>query len=107
RIQHISYAVFCLKKKVKLDPQYAPAWARLGRCYCWQAKWSSQADQDLELAEQAFQRAFRLNPDLPLAHNFYARFEADRGRAILAFQRLLQRVRVSRLDAELYVGLVQ
>ena len=106
-VRHISEARALYERSVELDPQYAPAWARLGRCYWWQAKWSSQADQDLELAEQAFQRAFRLNPDLPLAHNFYARFEADRGRAILAFQRLLQRVRISRLDAELYVGLVQ
>ena len=106
-LRHISEARVLYEQSVELDPQYAPAWARLGRCYWWQAKWSSQADQDLELAEQAFQRAFRLNPDLPLAHNLYARFEADRGRAILAFQRLLQRVKVSRLDAELYVGLVQ
>ena len=106
-VRHISEARALYEQSVELDAQYAPAWARLGRCYWWQAKWSSQADQDLELAEQAFQRAFRLNPDLPLAHNLYARFEADRGRAILAFQRLLQRVKISRLDAELYVGLVQ
>ena len=106
-VRQISDARVLYERSVELDPQYAPTWARLGRCYWWQAKWSSHADQDLELADQAFQRAFRLNPDLPLAHNLYARFEADRGRAILALQRLLHRVKISRLDAELYVGLVQ
>lgn len=106
-VRQISAARALYERSVELDRQYAPAWARLGRCYWWQAKWSSRADEDLALAEQAFQRAFALNPDLPLAHNLYARFEADRGRAILAFRRLLQRVKVSRSDAELYVGLVQ
>jgi len=106
-VRHISAARVLYQRSVELDRQYAPAWARLGRCYWWEAKWSSHADRDLELAEEAFQQAFRLNPDLPLAHNLYARFEADRGRAMLALRRLLQRVKVSRLDAELYVGLVQ
>ena len=106
-VLHISAARALYERSVELDRQYAPAWARLGRCYWWQAKWTSQTEQDLELAEQAFQRAFGLNPDLPLAHNLYARFEVDRGRAILAMRRLLQRLKVSRSDADLYAGLVQ
>ncbi len=106
-VRHVSTARNLYARCVELDRRYAPAWARLGRCYWYHAKWYSHADEDLALAEEAFQKAFGLNPDLPLAHNLYARFEADRGRAILAIRRLLQRVNLARSDAELYVGLVQ
>ena len=91
---------------LELDPRYAPAWARLARCYWVEAKWSTHGDDDLARAEQAFQKAFELNPDLAVAHNLYARFEADRGRAIPAVQRLLGRVKLTPSNAELYVGLV-
>lgn len=91
---------------LELDPRYAPAWARLARCHWIQAKWGAQPDEDQARAEQAFQKAFELNPDLAVAHNFYARFEADRGRAIPAVERLLGRVKLAPSDAELYVGLV-
>ncbi len=91
---------------VELDPRYAPAWARLGRCHWVEAKWSTHSDADMARAEQAFQKAFELHPDLAIAHNLYARFEADRGRAVEAMRRLLERVKLARSDAELYVGLV-
>jgi tetratricopeptide (TPR) repeat protein len=57
-------------------------------------------------AEEALQRAFRINPDLSLAHHLYTHFEVDAGRSVNAMVRLLGRVRGCSSDPELYAGLV-
>jgi DNA-binding winged helix-turn-helix (wHTH) protein/tetratricopeptide (TPR) repeat protein len=88
------------------DPGYAPAWARMGRCYRVLGKYGIDSEQNLGKAEQAFQRALDLNPDLSLAHNLYAHLEAERGRAEGAMVRLLDRVRTCPNDPELFAGLV-
>jgi len=89
------------------SPDYAPAWARLGRIYHFLEKFAEGKDGDLKLSEQAFNRAFSLNPDLAIAHNFYTSVECDQGRAHKAMLRLLERARVRRNDPELFAGLVQ
>jgi eukaryotic-like serine/threonine-protein kinase len=92
------------------DPGFAPAWARLGRCYRMTAKFQSatleEARENLKRAEAAFQKAFELNPDLPLAHHLYTAVETDSGRAEAAVLRLVRRARQRRADPELYAGLV-
>jgi eukaryotic-like serine/threonine-protein kinase len=92
------------------DPAFAPAWARLGRCYRMTAKFNSAtleaARGNLKRAEASFRKAFELNPDLPLAHHLYTAVETDSGRAEAAVNRLLRRVRQRRGDPELYAGLV-
>lgn len=91
------------------DPRYAPAWARLGRCYRLIGKYASsaqEAQENQELAEAAFRRALELNPDLPLAHNLYAQLEVESGRAVEAMVRLLQLASASGGDAEIFAGLV-
>jgi tetratricopeptide (TPR) repeat protein len=67
-----------------LDPQYAPAWARLGRIYRVLGVHGASVG-----AEAAFKRALKINPDLSLAHNLYTNAEVNPG------------------DAELFAGLVQ
>ena len=52
------------------------------------------------------QRAFRINPDLSLAHHLYTHFEVDAGRSLEAMVRLLGRVRGCSSDPELYAGLL-
>jgi serine/threonine protein kinase len=89
------------------DPQYAPAWARLGRCHRLIGKWSGEADGDLMRAKDALERALQLSPDLPLAHHLYAQLEADVGRAQDAMVRLLGRAAASSNDPELFAGLTQ
>ena len=64
---------------VEEDPNYAPAWARLGRCYRFLEKFGEAGPQNLELAQDAFHQAFALNPDLAIAHNLYTQIEADLG----------------------------
>jgi non-specific serine/threonine protein kinase len=92
---------------LKLDPQYAPAWARVGRCHWLHAKWVSSAEEDMRQAQEAFQRAFELNPDLPIAHTLHARLECDLGRPQAAMVHLLERARVAHNDPELFSSLVQ
>jgi len=89
------------------DPQYAPAWARLGRIYRVLAKYGrADEDENLKRAQSAFTRALEINPDLSLAHNLYAYLEVDLGRARDAMLRLVNRARQRSGDPELFAGLV-
>jgi eukaryotic-like serine/threonine-protein kinase len=96
------------RRAVEADPSYAPAWARLGRCLRVMGKYGmgDAAHQFLSEADDAFSRAFRINPDLSLAHNLYTHVEVDSGRAEQAVVRLLGRIRDRTSDPELYAGLV-
>ena len=89
------------------DPEYAPAWARLGRVHRFLEKFGEAAEVNPELVDDEFRRAFTLNPDLPLAHNLYTPIECDRGRAQQAMVRLLERARFRRHDPDLFARLVQ
>ena len=93
---------------VDRDPQFAPGWARLGRCYRLLGKFGerSLSAENLARGEQALQRALAINPDLSLAHHVYAQFEVEAGRAKDAMVRLLERVRTNGSDPELFAGLV-
>jgi eukaryotic-like serine/threonine-protein kinase len=96
--------VECLER----DPDFAPAWARLGRVYRVIAQYGGeQADANYEKAQDAFRRALELNPDLPTAHYLYTGLEIDLGRVEQAMVRLLRRASAHPTDAELYAGLVQ
>ena len=89
------------------DPQYAPAWAKLGRVYRVLAKYGADdATENLKRADEAFQRALQINPDLSIAHNLYTNFEVESlGRAKEAMSRLLARAGSSS-DPEIFTGLV-
>ena len=89
------------------SPNYAPAWARLGRAYHFLDKFDEDSGKSLKHTENAFHRAFALNPDLPIAHNLYTSVECDRGHAKEAMVRLLERAQLRRNDPELFAGLVQ
>ena len=96
-------------KAVDADPSYAPAWARLGRVLRNIGKYGRDTETraNYQRGEEAFQRAFALNPDLALAHNLYTYIEVETGRALNAVQRLLGRLRSRTNDPDLYAGLVQ
>jgi TolB-like protein len=93
---------------VDLDPGFAPAWARLGRCSRLLGKFDdpSNAKANFAFGEHALRRALDINPDLSLAHHLYAQVEVEAGRAREAMARLLGRVRSSGSDAQLFAGLV-
>jgi DNA-binding winged helix-turn-helix (wHTH) protein/tetratricopeptide (TPR) repeat protein len=95
-------------RSVQVDPQFAPAWARLGRCHYLIAKFEGgPASDGLELAESCFRKALELSPELPLAHSLYALLEVDRGRALGAMQRLVRRGLAGSSEPELFAALVQ
>jgi non-specific serine/threonine protein kinase len=94
------------QRSVELDPSFAVAWARLGRCHRVIGKFiEGSADSDAR-AEEAFRRALELNPRLTVAHKFYAHLEAEMGRSQAALVRLLREADRHGNDPELFAGLV-
>jgi eukaryotic-like serine/threonine-protein kinase len=91
---------------IELDPQFAPAWAQLGRCHRVIGKFVDGTSDSEMKAEAAFQRALSLAPRLSIAHKFYAALEADIGRGEQAIVRLLREALHHGNDAELFAGLV-
>jgi len=90
---------------VSLDSSYAAAWARLGRARWLCDKYKAGSLEGLGSADEAFQTALRLNPNLTLAHNLYTHVQIDQGRSLEAMKRLLSRAQQRRSDAELFAGL--
>jgi DNA-binding winged helix-turn-helix (wHTH) protein/tetratricopeptide (TPR) repeat protein len=105
--ENVSMARDLYRECLDEDPDYAPAWARLGRCYRFLGKFGQEGPDSLELAKWAFHRAFALSPDLPIAHNLYTQIEADSGHAQEAMVRLLGQAERHPHDPELFGGLVQ
>ena len=91
---------------VALDPHFAPAWARLGRCHRVIGKYLEPSRDSATRAEEAFRRALELNPRLTVAHKLLASLDADNGHAERAMVRLLGEARRHGNDPELYAGLV-
>ena len=91
---------------LELDPGFAPAWARLGRCHRVIGKYIEPTVDYMARSEQALLRALELNPRLAVAHKFYAGLEADLGRAPQAMTRLLNEASRHGNDPELFAGLV-
>ena len=89
------------------DPNFAPAWAWLGRCCSFLDKFSGSSSANLELAQAAFQRAFALDPDLACAHQFYTFVQVDTGHADEAMCRLLERLERHPTEPESFTSLVQ
>ena len=95
------------ERAVAIDPDFAPAWARLGRARRLIAKFGGpNAGGALPAAEAAFRRALELNPDLSIAHDLSAYAEAELGLASEAMERLLRRAGSRRTDVGLLAGLV-
>jgi DNA-binding winged helix-turn-helix (wHTH) protein/tetratricopeptide (TPR) repeat protein len=88
-------------------PDFASAWAWLGRCCWFLDKFSEDSPTAAELAEASFQRAFALDPDLACAHQFYTLLEVDKGRAEPAMGRILERLSQHPDEPESFSSLVQ
>jgi len=94
------------ERSVEEDPNYAPAWARLGRMYLLIGKYGNETEKDYALAESALRRALEIHPDLPIAHQVYAHLEVSTGRARDSVLRLLDRVARGSNDPNVFAGLV-
>jgi tetratricopeptide (TPR) repeat protein len=89
-----------------LDPDFAPAWANIGRCHRVIGKYVEGTPDSETRAEEALKRALVLNPRLSIAHKFYAHLEADIGQSVRALVRLLREAARHGNDPELFAGLV-
>ena len=96
--------LFCFT--IAKDPGFAPAWAWLGRAFRLSEKFRGEPDVP-NVAEAAFERAFALDPDLPVAHHFYTQLQVDSGRAVEAVTRLALRLKRQGDEPETFAGLVQ
>jgi hypothetical protein len=67
------------EQSLALDPSFAPAWARLGRCHRIIGKFIDGSHDGETRARAAFDRALAINPRLSIAHKYYANLEADIG----------------------------
>ncbi len=94
------------QQSLELDSRFAPAWARLGRCYRVIGKFIDGAPDSGSKAEDAFRRALALNPRLSIAHKFYANLEAEIGQGERAIVRLIGEAIRHGNDPELFSGLV-
>jgi eukaryotic-like serine/threonine-protein kinase len=103
--QNLPTAIELYERCVNLDPSYAPAWARLGRARWLVDKYNLGSIEGLTSADEAFQKALRLNPDLTMAHNLYTQLQVDQGRTLDAMKRLLERAHRRTNDPELFAGL--
>ena len=103
--ENLPGAIEMYERCVSLDPSYAPAWARLGRARWLCDKYTVGSLEGLGAADEAFQTALRLNPNLTLAHNLYTHVQIDQGRSLEALKRLLGRAQQRRSDGELFAGL--
>jgi len=90
----------------QIDPGYAPAWARLGRCYRWLEKFAGTNAAATGSAEAAFARAFELNPHLAVAHSTYTPVQCDAGHAVNAMVRLIGMLERNGSNPEIFAAMV-
>jgi len=103
--ENLPAAIEMYERCVAADPSYAPSWARLGRARWLWDKYQFGSREGLRAADEDFQKALQLSPNLPLAHNLYTPLQVDQGRSLDAMKRLLDRAPRRRGDADIFAGL--
>jgi DNA-binding winged helix-turn-helix (wHTH) protein/TolB-like protein/Tfp pilus assembly protein PilF len=67
------------EKSVALDPNYAPAWAKLGQVYGAYANWQGGGPEFMAKSSAAFDKALQLDPDVPQIRTYLAIQMMERG----------------------------
>lgn len=73
-------AIQMLEKSLQLDPNYAPAWAHLGRAQTARAAFDFGGEEFYRKAQTDYEKALSLNPDLIESRIFMANMFTDTGR---------------------------
>jgi tetratricopeptide (TPR) repeat protein len=106
RPDRIPDAIVLYEDCLRLDLGFAPAIARLARCYRYQGKYDERRDANLAHAASLLQQALEINSELAFAHSLFAQLETDRGEAQDAIARLLDRLKRAPNSPDIYAGLV-
>jgi TolB-like protein len=73
-------AIDMLEKATSMEPNYAPAWAHLGRAYTTMASLHFGGREDYGKAQAAYEKAIELNPALVEPRIYMANLFTDTGR---------------------------
>ena len=95
-------AIAMLEKSTSLDPNYAPAWAHLGKTYTTNASLRFGGREAYDKAQAAYEKALALNPDLVEARIYEANMLTDTGRVEEAVPLLRSALATSSRNAELH-----
>ena len=79
-------AIPMLERAVGLDPNYAPAWASLGRRYYLDSQYSTGGEAMFQKSNAALERALTLDPNLSLAASQRIANRVERGELAKAYQ---------------------
>lgn len=93
-------AISKLEQSATLDPDYAGAWAHLGRAYTAQASFSFGGRTVYQQAQTAYEKALALNPQEIEARIFLANLFTDTGRVEAAVPQLRTVLKTNPAHAE-------
>jgi len=104
-------AIGMYEKAVKLDPEFALAWAKLPRPHVRMYWWyHDRSKERLATAKEAIDKAFQLNPELPEAHlalgHYYYHGHLDYDRALEEFA-IVRKSQPNNSDLLRFIGYVQ
>jgi DNA-binding winged helix-turn-helix (wHTH) protein/TolB-like protein/Tfp pilus assembly protein PilF len=100
-------AIRLLEKSIALDPDYAPAWARLALAYGGYAAWQGGGPEYMAKSKAAFDTALRLDPDTPHARTYIAIQMIERGELDQGLLTLREELRLNPNDAEAHWWLTE
>jgi TolB-like protein/tRNA A-37 threonylcarbamoyl transferase component Bud32/Flp pilus assembly protein TadD len=95
-------AIAILEKSVALNPDYAPAWAQLGKTYAASATLRLGGREQYDKAQSAYEKAIALNPNLVEPRVYMANMLTDTGRVEQAVPLLRAALQISPSDAEVH-----
>jgi len=99
-LNDFSAAIGMLQRSTEIAPNYAPAWAHLGRAYTTNASLQFGGREDYVKAQAAYEKAIALNPALVEPRVYMANLLTDTGRVEQAVPLLRSALRDSPNNAE-------
>jgi serine/threonine protein kinase/TolB-like protein len=99
-LNEFSAAIGMLQRSTEIAPNYAPAWAHLGRAYTTNASLQFGGREDYVKAQAAYEKAIALNPALVEPRVYMANLLTDTGRVEQAVPLLRSALRDSPNNAE-------
>jgi DNA-binding winged helix-turn-helix (wHTH) protein/TolB-like protein/Tfp pilus assembly protein PilF len=100
-------AIQLLEKSLALDPEYAPAWARLALDYGGYAAWQGGGPDYMTKSKAAFDKALQLDPDVPHVRTFMAIQMMERGELDQGLLTLREELRLNPNEAQAHWWLTE